>query len=191
MNSTFQADIFDAINRNAVGRANGTLARVYCKAVLGSSYTSTQCSNRIISDFRAAIGDSSLAVCTYPSANFVPLDCSCGWSCVTGYTKCGNNCIKDGVQTCVSGVPVNVVKRSGSPLCPTSFSLCPVGKTGWECLDTATDLEACGGCPGTSDAVDCSTLPGVSSVDCVAGTCQVRSCARGFTMLNGECYRKH
>ncbi|KZP00166.1 hypothetical protein CALVIDRAFT_552979 [Calocera viscosa TUFC12733] len=74
-------------------------------------------------------------------------------------------------------------------MCPKGQSLCGIQsswtKTDWECIDTKTDLESCGGCvlgvmgtPG--DGVDCTAIEGVEDVACAAGHCQVFSCASGF-----------
>ncbi|KAH9829893.1 uncharacterized protein C8Q71DRAFT_862985 [Rhodofomes roseus] len=71
----------------------------------------------------------------------------------------------------------------------------------YECLNVNTTLESCGGCtvpspflsisrsgsvsaPGvglaSASGVDCSSLPGVSRVSCVAGRCAVSSCSAGW-----------
>ncbi|GAA5828394.1 hypothetical protein JCM11251_006225 [Rhodosporidiobolus azoricus] len=68
-------------------------------------------------------------------------------------------------------------KRS---LCPASHSACsvPGSSKGFECIDTSSNIEQCGAC-ATSGGVDCSSLPGVEAVGCVAGVCEIWSCADG------------
>jgi hypothetical protein len=126
----------------------------------------------------------------YPTdSNFVPTSCdpSCSWACDTGFTQCGDrSCIDPTLQTCSSGIPISNSKRALLPQCGANQIVCPVGK-GWECLDTTSNLEACGGCPGQKSSVDCSTLPGVSDVQCRDSQCVAYRCARGYTLKNGKC----
>ncbi|GAA5887227.1 hypothetical protein JCM16303_007383 [Sporobolomyces ruberrimus] len=67
-------------------------------------------------------------------------------------------------------------------LCPYGHSLCTVsndsllgGGGGFECIDTSSNLESCGACPGQG-GVDCSALPGVSASACVESVCEIWSC---------------
>lgn len=139
---------------------------------------------------------SSLVTCDYPVANYRPTTCSCGWECNPGFFKCGNRCIDHARQMCqlVSAVPI---PRALSPLrCSQGESLCRIplrngGKDkGYECIDTSSNLESCGGCPDDSSAVDCSVIPHASSASCVNGACVVSSCQRGYKLANNECVRK-
>lgn len=82
----------------------------------------------------------------------------------------------------------------------------------YECIDTRTNLESCGGCvvpyslTGSSlddddeeepdMGVDCTALPGVSDVGCHAGRCVVRKCAKGYKLEGSfwggsKCIKKH
>jgi len=74
-------------------------------------------------------------------------------------------------------------------MCPKGLSLCGIqsswSNTNWECIDTKTDLESCGGCVmgvmGTSGTgTDCTAIEGVEDVACNAGQCRVFSCASGY-----------
>ncbi|GAA5834090.1 hypothetical protein JCM11251_003615 [Rhodosporidiobolus azoricus] len=69
-------------------------------------------------------------------------------------------------------------KRS---LCPAAHTACKVSgrASGFECVDVMSSLEQCGGC-ASSGGVDCTALPGVASVGCVAGTCEIWACAEGY-----------
>lgn len=61
------------------------------------------------------------------------------------------------------------------------MSACPLPGGGFECIDTSSSLENCGGCLGIDkDAVDCSTLEAVVSVGCVDSLCVAASCEPGF-----------
>lgn len=70
----------------------------------------------------------------------------------------------------------------------------------YECIDTKMNLESCGGCvvPYTfglssteladvkaklNRGVDCTTLEGVSDVDCLQGRCVVHKCAKEYEFL--------
>ncbi|GAA6063426.1 hypothetical protein JCM10212_002612 [Sporobolomyces blumeae] len=65
-------------------------------------------------------------------------------------------------------------------LCPASHEACSIeGTSGFECIDTSSSLEACGGCPGIGQ--DCTAITGVEGVGCVSGQCEIWSCADGFT----------
>ena len=66
----------------------------------------------------------------------------------------------------------------------------------YECLDTMTNLESCGGCtePYTlgltpneiaelKPGVDCTAATGVSDVQCRRGYCVVNKCKRGYELV--------
>lgn len=63
-----------------------------------------------------------------------------------------------------------------SMICETGHSSCPMqdSRKRWfnRCIDTSSELYACGGCPGSAETQDCSELKGVADVRCVAGACQ-------------------
>ncbi|KAI5477850.1 hypothetical protein MNV49_005835 [Pseudohyphozyma bogoriensis] len=54
-----------------------------------------------------------------------------------------------------------------------------------------TNLEQCGGC-AADGGVDCTAIPGVESVGCVDGVCEIWSCAEGFSWdgKTAECVQK-
>ncbi|GAA5892851.1 hypothetical protein JCM8208_004104 [Rhodotorula glutinis] len=65
--------------------------------------------------------------------------------------------------------------------CPLSHTACAIsGAKGFECVDTQSNLEQCGAC-STEGGVDCTSLPGVESVGCMAGVCEIWSCADGYS----------
>jgi hypothetical protein len=94
------------------------------------------------------------------------------------------------------------------------------GARAWECINTARDLESCkcpplqsvcvcvrlttgwlhsgGGCvlpltPYTRIGQDCTALPGVADVSCLAGECVVHRCLRGYVPAHDgtHCVSKH
>jgi hypothetical protein len=194
MIASFQANVQAAISsKTTTAYTNGSWALQMCAYQCGSSCsTAASCANYIVSQFTTTIWGTAGAItaCTYPSANFVPTDCSCGFTCNAGYTKCGTSyCINPATQTCSSGVPKPLRKRDlpFGGRCSHGMTECPTRNGGWECLDTSRDLEACGGCPYTSEGVDCSSIPGADSVTCVEGKCKVRSCDRRHYLNGTEC----
>jgi len=69
--------------------------------------------------------------------------------------------------------------------CPMGLTACPVaGASGlssdFECLDTANELESCGGCASIGKGQDCTAITGAWNVGCELGSCAVYTCAPGF-----------
>ncbi|KAF5313113.1 hypothetical protein D9619_003184 [Psilocybe cf. subviscida] len=84
--------------------------------------------------------------------------------------------------------------KSRTSLCPTGLDACPVsGGSGgdYECVDTATELESCGGCPSLGNGQDCTAIKGAWNVGCEQGSCVVLSCAGGFKIGAGRKTRKY
>ncbi|KAH8987195.1 hypothetical protein EDB92DRAFT_1818040 [Lactarius akahatsu] len=72
------------------------------------------------------------------------------------------------------------------------------GARAWECVDTAHDLESCGGCvlpltPYSPIGQDCTAIPGVADVACHSGECMVRRCLPGYVVSDDgtSCRSKH
>ncbi|EPQ51225.1 hypothetical protein GLOTRDRAFT_22182, partial [Gloeophyllum trabeum ATCC 11539] len=118
-----------------------------------------------------------------PSGSSSPTSCTCAAPNTECNGKCGlfpNGCGSQAAH-----------KKRTTPKCDADKRLCGVpggsnGK-GWECVDTKSDLESCGGCMVPSPfslnvtmGVDCSAIPNVSYVSCNVGKCQVKSCNDGF-----------
>jgi len=126
----------------------------------------------------------------------------CGFDCDDGYTAVGKKCVclwpKRECNGQCSFYPAGCGAsqapkpwKRNIPVCSPGRDLCGVsggskGK-GWECIDTKTDLESCGGCvvPSpfgneVSSGKDCSSIPHALTVSCVEGGCQVTSCANGL-----------
>jgi len=167
-------------------------------------------------------GGSDSSFCNYPDHS-VPRctsDNVCAFRCTDGFSHspasnpttcacsapsviCNGKCVAAGL--CPSGQVVSK-KRSwaGSGSCTDigpGWAACGVlggGSRAWECVNTARDLESCGGCvlPLTAHSPigkDCSALPGVADVVCLSGECAVLRCLPGYLpALDGmSCIRKH
>lgn len=70
-------------------------------------------------------------------------------------------------------------RRVAAAKCPGGLKRCPhyAGLGGFECVDTQSDPESCGGCLGfdaESDGVDCTAIPYVNRVSCRRGHCVIR-----------------
>ncbi|WVQ63189.1 uncharacterized protein L199_001340 [Kwoniella botswanensis] len=75
--------------------------------------------------------------------------------------------------------------------CPGDLHACTVpsalgGEWAYECVDFATELEACGGCIG-SGGQDCTQIPHALFVGCEIGSCAVYSCKQGFQANGTSC----
>jgi len=163
--------------------------------------------------------------CTYPDNSIVPTTCStsnpCDFDCTTGFapypaatpTSCVSTACDDGYvysgNACVLTASHPGSKRGikrGAQVCRNGLMACGVpGYNQWECLDTTTDLDSCGGCvfpppsfifsslttsqqSQISSGVDCSLIPHVADVKCLESKCVVTKCNRGFTVSqdNGD-----
>ncbi|KAI5478701.1 esterase-like activity of phytase-domain-containing protein [Pseudohyphozyma bogoriensis] len=61
-------------------------------------------------------------------------------------------------------------RRTRRAACPSYLTECATSSASFECIDTNSNIESCGGCPGAG-GVDCTAVPGVHSVECVEGVC--------------------
>ncbi|KAK8858866.1 hypothetical protein IAR55_003097 [Kwoniella newhampshirensis] len=88
-----------------------------------------------------------------------------------------------------------------SKLCPRSLKACrltdDLAFDAYECIDTSSELESCGGClhgeygvspNGTASGQDCSKLgASMGGVTCSSGVCLISSCHEGSSLLSGAC----
>ncbi|KAH9969400.1 hypothetical protein BGW80DRAFT_1176941, partial [Lactifluus volemus] len=68
----------------------------------------------------------------------------------------------------------------------------------WGCINAARHLESCGGCmlpliPYFPIGQDCTSLPGVADVACIAGECVVHRCLPGYVVARdgNHCASRH
>jgi len=113
----------------------------------------------------------------------------CDDGCVAGNFLCISNVCDGNTGTCfptLAGASQRARSRRDNitprgSRCPASHTACAVSglAKGFECIDTTSNLEQCGAC-ASQGGVDCTALPGVDAVGCVAGQCEIWACAEGF-----------
>ncbi|GAA5931300.1 hypothetical protein JCM1841_003783 [Sporobolomyces salmonicolor] len=69
-------------------------------------------------------------------------------------------------------------------LCPVGEEACPIfPRMGtYECIDTKSELESCGGCSSRGLGEDCTLIRGAQGVTCESGHCNVYSCQLGWKL---------
>ncbi|KAK4689015.1 hypothetical protein P7C73_g1085, partial [Tremellales sp. Uapishka_1] len=82
--------------------------------------------------------------------------------------------------------------------CPPGKTACSIENTsGYECVDTDTEFESCGGClhgeygnaSNTTRGQDCSSSDGLfGAVTCTSGRCVASACVEGMTLHDGACF---
>lgn len=140
--------------------------------------------------------------------------CQCAAALVESPTRasCGRNV---GVIYTINDIPTAFVRRRKRRAlaraqaerlifsdCPRGLDACTIPGSGgstYECLDTRSELEACGGCvDGHFDrrvngtvGTDCTAIHGVAlgGASCVHGRCKVTHCRNGFRLQGGRCVR--
>jgi len=130
----------------------------------------------------------------------------CAYECIDGYSKNNNNGLCycpanqyecDGkCQTAPCPISSARLHRRSKQLalarCPFGFEKCGVpgrgsNRPGYECLDTRSNLESCGGCTTplagmAATGRDCSAIANVSSVRCVSSQCVIEACRPGYIL---------
>ncbi|TEB08862.1 hypothetical protein FA13DRAFT_1722737 [Coprinellus micaceus] len=112
-----------------------------------------------------------------------PTKCVCPWP----LTECNGKC---GIY---KACPSKGHTKRGPLRCYGQLPRWP--DRSWECVNTQSDLESCGGCAisATNEAndgegQDCTAIEGVADVACVGGGCQVRKCLDGYEVSPGNNY---
>lgn len=146
----------------------------------------------------AACGTSRTA-CRTPANSVATCNVgTCGFTCNPGYVT---NAAGTG---CVSGPSTKPKKKRGltSPdLCPAGETACPITGSasfgafvnssdrvkdfahsagGFECIETGSDLESCGGCTSLGTGYDCTRIANSAEVGCSNGKCVLYSCRKGY-----------
>ncbi|KAJ7103521.1 protein priA [Mycena belliarum] len=99
-----------------------------------------------------------------------------------GYGGGGHGGYGGGGHESGNGYKRHVHKRA-APLCPNGLDACPISglsATDYECVDTAVELESCGGCASLGQGQDCTAIKGAWNVGCEQGRCAVYTCTFGF-----------
>ncbi|TFK57294.1 hypothetical protein OE88DRAFT_1650935 [Heliocybe sulcata] len=117
-------------------------------------------------------------------------------SCPAGWSWLSWLCSRSPSGPQPSGHHKRAVNKSRT-LCPTGLEACPVSSlsglrglnatSDYECLDTTSELESCGGCASTGKGQDCTAIEGAWNVGCNKGACAVYSCAAGYKVgIDGQ-----
>lgn len=198
MMPAWQAQVLAALDSGVASTYLNTPVALQVCTDNGITGDNAACAAYLINEFTIAILSSDLSsttlltICEYPIDPdwYTLVDCQCTVSCNPGFDRCGDSCFDPTSYECVSGVvseSVQITRRRRWFMCAPGLDPCSTGAPGWECLDTSSDIEACGGCPGTPEAVDCTELPGASAVTCRGGQCVVEGCSRGHNLVDNEC----
>ncbi|EED80966.1 predicted protein [Postia placenta Mad-698-R] len=151
--------------------------------------------------------------CSYPphASPVCSSDNVCGFTCTDGYTpwtppgasrptecvcdmpaiECNGVCgaFKNG---CGSAVPVPLRRRADPPLCKGGHKACGIPKESkgrsWECTDTMSKPDSCGGCMVPSPftpyepaaGIDCTVIENAINPTCEQGRCVITACASGY-----------
>ncbi|WVQ95600.1 hypothetical protein IAU59_002697 [Kwoniella sp. CBS 9459] len=99
---------------------------------------------------------------------------------------------------------VRLARQLKNQHCPVGLTACLLNSDSdaFECIDTRSDLESCGGCTvglygashnRTARGQNCEDLKGVAmgAVTCTRGQCEVSACKYGYALVNNECVRMH
>ncbi len=113
-----------------------------------------------------------------PTNNPTP-QCPKNWTWSQSLHRCSYTPATSTVPSHPSSVPgygshnKRTTHKARTTLCPAGLDACPISSlTGdYECFDTATDLEACGGCPSLGKGQDCTKIEGAWNVGCEQGSC--------------------
>lgn len=201
---------------SGTGVSSGSCRNGVCQLTCASGYTPSADNKRCVltsSDVNncGSIGNK----CTTSGTGVLSGTCrsgSCQITCAAGYTPSTDqkSC------TLTPSAKARTKKRSQESfaLCPTGETACPIAGSasfnaftgslhksldfastagGFECMDTSTAVESCGGCASTGEGQDCTKIKHSAGVGCSAGQCVVLSCEPGFvaSLNNSRCLKLH
>jgi len=155
--------------------------------------------------------------CSYPH-HAIPLlksEHPCAFECEAPFVFCNDIC-QPLSSSCSPGQPPpalihhqqqpqshqthkrDLEKRKPTRLCYPGFTACKldpwlarISSHKWDCINTQSDLESCGGCASpinkqTPSGIDCTAIPGVADVYCRAGSCVVQRCLPGYLLSSNR-----
>ncbi|KAK0495645.1 hypothetical protein EDD18DRAFT_1054072, partial [Armillaria luteobubalina] len=121
----------------------------------------------------------------------------CHWDCDSPYIQRGDQCVCPPPKTECNGQcgvfppPVTTLMEAQAT-CKIGQSVCgvpsPKGKYDYECMNTSSASDSCGGCtvPHPFDSaqpphgIDCNTIPYSMAGSCRAGRCVIDRCYTGY-----------
>ncbi|WVW79141.1 hypothetical protein I302_101107 [Kwoniella bestiolae CBS 10118] len=187
----------------AIGTQDGAPAGVYTAPDQASPEDCLQvCASYEVAAFTPGTGPEENAYsCTCgPMSAFTNTgQNTCGYGDYFVYDhKAGRSVSSDFAKRQMKETLVRARNGKKRALCPAGLTACKVSQyesDSFECIDTTSELESCGGCahgefnnPAGPLGVDCSALPGLArgGVTCNAGQCQAFACQRGWTLTPEE-----
>ena len=164
-----------SVNNQQATSPQGSTSQSQCTAIGAGYYTnSSGCAAQCPGGSYSTGGQTS---CTSCSSNQVaPAGATASSQCSTCKTGTLPNASKTSCTATASGKR----RRDQLPLprCPPGHTACKTtkrGKTFYTCVDTKSDIEACGGCPGDAGVwEDCTAFDPLANASCVNGQCQYR-----------------
>lgn len=107
-------------------------------------------------------------------------------------TKCADGTVTNPSQsTCTPTSSIQARKRNLGPpkdYCPEGLTACPIAgrQRVWECINTQTNIDSCGGCPGDGTGVDCTEFDNFATAACIKGKCSY-GCPPNMNLTSTGC----
>ncbi|KAI5480623.1 hypothetical protein MNV49_000319 [Pseudohyphozyma bogoriensis] len=169
-------------NGSCVANAASSLGG-YCAGALGSDCSAdSDCSGNLYCTDQAGDINAHVPPTCGGGVASGELGATCDDGCNGGDYLCSEGTCDPTTLSCISTLSASArarARRDNTPRgsrCPASHSACPLPGAGFECIDTATNVEQCGAC-ASQGGINCAEIPGVESVGCVDGQCEIWSCA--------------
>jgi len=201
---------------SGTGVSSGSCRNGSCQLTCQSGYSPSADNKRCVATSSDVNNCGSTGnKCTTSGTGVISGTCrsgACLITCAAGYTASADqkSC------TLTPSAKARTKKRSQKSfaLCPTGETACPIAGSasfdaftgslhksldfastagGFECMDTSTAIESCGGCASTGEGQDCTKIKHSAGVGCSAGQCVVLSCQPGFvaSLNNTRCLKLH
>jgi len=138
-----------------------------------------------------AINEKHSVACTFPDNSTPSCEKDCAYTCNIGYVAHNGGCVQSASPNAKRAYNPNQVCGFGFTKCGAFNQRPDQNGFGFECINTKTNLESCGGCTtafGRERAigVDCTAIPGVSGVECEEGVCVVTECKAGWKLVGSS-----
>jgi len=138
-----------------------------------------------------------------PPQQLPPPQCDHGWNWFEAtYSCCPGGGGSPTIPHLPSGIPIYLgggnygghgaypkrkLRSRTISICPQGLAACAVTSlTGgdYECVDTVSDLDNCGGCALFGEGQNCNAIPGVWNVGCEQSSCKIYTCAQGYRLAH-------
>ncbi|KAI0087230.1 hypothetical protein BDY19DRAFT_956874 [Irpex rosettiformis] len=176
-----------------INKFGGPLINAVLELLIDLSLDKKQCNKPEFSTSQCSIDDPCGFECQPP---YVKVGDKC--ECKAPYMLCNGQCTLPPGGVCSSSGSKphyrrNTLYHSARDDCKANEEICGVyggAKYAYECVNTKTNLESCGGClvpnpfrlssNSIATGVDCSSIDHAESVSCDSGRCVVKSCEDGW-----------